>query len=84
MRLTIESTELHTAIDGQLMRIWKGTTERGIECMVLVAGIGVQPGEDDEFKEALIEMQAADSDTDQEPPRPPTMPEFGFLMQGRN
>lgn len=46
MKVQIESTEQIIDLDGVPCRVWKGTTERGIECTVLVHRIRVQKDED--------------------------------------
>jgi hypothetical protein len=36
MRITIESTDFTTTIDGVEVRVWRGVTEGGIPCEVFV------------------------------------------------
>lgn len=44
MKLLIESTGSIVSVDGVSCRVWKGTTEDGRECLVLVHRIAVPPG----------------------------------------
>lgn len=46
MRLTIESTEQITHIDGIPVRVWEGITEDGIPCKVFVHRIAVRDDQD--------------------------------------
>lgn len=46
MKLTIESTDTTTTLDGTPARVWKGTTESGIPCAVFVTLIAVERSED--------------------------------------
>jgi len=56
VKITVESTEKLTRIDGALARVWKGRTERGVECTVFIARIGVERGADsNEFARELEE-----------------------------
>lgn len=41
MKITIESTDMLTEIDGVPVRYWQGTTEAGIPCKVFVHRIAV-------------------------------------------
>lgn len=41
MRITIEATEKLTTYNGAPVRLWKGTTEGGVEVHVFVTGIAV-------------------------------------------
>lgn len=57
MKLTIESTDQLTTIDGVPVRVWKGTTERGVECVVLVHRIAVHKAQDQaQFEAELFEQ----------------------------
>lgn len=55
MRLSIESTDDVTIVDGRPARVWKGRTEGGIECFVFVARIAVREDKDDAFARELLE-----------------------------
>lgn len=58
MKIMIESTEqLTTTIDSVRVRVWKGTTEGGVECFVFVHGIAVHKDADSiAFDHELLEM----------------------------
>ena len=57
MRLTLESTDVVSSIDGKPARVWKGRTEAGAECLVFVARIAVDERQDArEFEEELLRM----------------------------
>ena len=56
MQVTIESTNQFTTIDGVTVRLWKGTTSRGVKCKVFVRLIAVRDHEDfHEFEQELRE-----------------------------
>jgi hypothetical protein len=56
MRLMIEPTEEWIEIEGARVRVWKGTSENGIDCFVFVQGIAVSREADcSEFDLALEE-----------------------------
>ena len=42
MKVTIESTQFITHIDGVPVRVWQGVTERGIPCVVFVHRVAVK------------------------------------------
>jgi hypothetical protein len=42
VRITIDSTDVLTEHNGKAVRVWKGTTEGGVACTVLVAAIAVE------------------------------------------
>lgn len=41
MKITIESTDKITVVDGVPCRLWNGTTEAGTPCLVFVQCLGV-------------------------------------------
>lgn len=41
MKLTIEATDQLVELDGVLVRLWEGTTESGLPCLVYVYRIAV-------------------------------------------
>lgn len=42
MKITIESTDRLTFVNGTQVRAWKGVSERGVACIVFVANIAVE------------------------------------------
>ena len=59
MKLTLESTDTITSIDGQPCRVWRGVTARGIHCVVFVSRIAVEGGADtSEFEAELLAAEA--------------------------
>ena len=46
MKITIESTDQLTRIDGVPVRIWEGVTEDGVRCKVMVHRLAVANDED--------------------------------------
>ena len=57
MRIQIEATDIVTALDGVPVRVWHGTTERGVECLVYVHRLQVREEADRrEFERDLKEM----------------------------
>ena len=46
MKLTIEATEKLTELDGVPVRLWNGTTETSVKCLVFVHQIAVHNSED--------------------------------------
>ncbi len=57
MKLTIESTDHLTFLDGVKVRAWKGVTERGIPCVVFVRQIAVAEGKDSSQFDAELKEQ---------------------------
>ncbi len=56
MKITIESTDLLTTYMGAPVRVWTGTTARGIPCVVLVRTLAVREDRDQsEFERELAE-----------------------------
>lgn len=56
MKLAIEATEKLTTLDGVPVRLWKGRTEMGVECLVFVHRIAVDTRQDPtEFDRVLRE-----------------------------
>lgn len=59
MRIQIESTKEITTLDGVPCRVWRGTTERGIDCFVFVHRVAVHKADDGaEFEAELVEMDS--------------------------
>jgi len=57
MRITIESTEKITELDGVKVRVWDGVTEKGIHCKVFVHRLAVRDMQDTtQFEQELKEM----------------------------
>ena len=57
MRIQIEATDIVTTLDGVPVRVWHGTTERGVECLVYVHRLQVREEADRrEFERDLKEM----------------------------
>ena len=64
MKLQIESTDMTTHINGVHVRLWKGTTEKGVPCNVFVYRIAVAEDYDvsqfdAEFKEEMPPTELA-------------------------
>ena len=55
MKLQIESTDMTTHINGVYVRLWKGTTEKGVPCKVFVYRIAAD--EDDDVSEFVAEWK---------------------------
>ena len=60
MKLTIESTDLLTSINGREARIWNGRTARGVACLVYVALIQVPSRDSKEFEQSALEEISVD------------------------
>jgi hypothetical protein len=57
MKMTIEATDQITDLAGVSCRVWKGTTQDGVGCLVFVHRIAVDRGADaSEFDRALMEQ----------------------------
>lgn len=57
MKLTIESTDHLTYLGGVPVRVWKGRTEGGVECLVFVHRLAVDRAADTaEFDRELREQ----------------------------
>jgi len=56
MRMQIEATDQITHLDGVPCRVWKGTTEGGVECLVFVHRVAVR--EDADSAEFDRELQS--------------------------
>jgi hypothetical protein len=65
MKITIESTDKTTMLDGVHVRLWEGTTEAGVKCMVFVHRIAVHKDQDTTQFQAEL--------TEQLPPARPVM-----------
>lgn len=56
MKITIESTAQIVTANGTEMRVWRGTTERGVRITALIPRIAVEAGQDcSEFEKELQE-----------------------------
>lgn len=51
MKLTIESTDELTQLDNATCRVWHGTTENGVPCVLYVRAIRVWAGVAGEFEQ---------------------------------
>jgi len=59
MKIEIESTDKVTEIDGVQVRLWNGTTDQGVKCLVFVHRLAVKYLQDQsQFQKELKEMQA--------------------------
>lgn len=57
MKITIESTDQITTLDGVPCRVWKGATEAGVECVVFVHRLAVHKDQDAaQFERELAEQ----------------------------
>lgn len=57
MKITAESTDAITVVDGARTRVWKGRTEGGVECTLFIARVAVHVDEDhEEFRRELETM----------------------------
>lgn len=57
MRLTIDSTDQVTEINGAKARVWRGKSERGVECLCFMTCIAVADDSDhSEFERELKEQ----------------------------
>jgi len=57
MRILIESTDQILELNGVPVRVWNGTTESGIECLVFVHRIAIHKDADNEaFERELFEQ----------------------------
>lgn len=62
MKVAIASTETITDIDGVAVRLWEGTTEQGVKCLVFVHRLAVRNSEDQgQFEQELQKMQMPQS-----------------------
>jgi hypothetical protein len=56
VKITIESTDVLTRVNGQECRVWKGTTEGGIALTAFIPALAVDAREDvSQFERELIE-----------------------------
>jgi hypothetical protein len=56
VKITIESTDKITTLDGVRARLWNGVTESGVPCLVFVSRLAVANGEDQsQFERELAE-----------------------------
>lgn len=57
MRIMIESTDKTTVLNGTPVRVWEGTTENNVRCLVFVHRLAVATGDDaSEFQRELKEQ----------------------------
>lgn len=57
MKITIESTDKLTHIEGVPVRVWEGVTEKGVKCFVFVHRIAVPVDKDcEQFRQELMEF----------------------------
>lgn len=57
MKITIESTDMLTHIDGVPVRLWVGVTEQGTACKVFVHRVAVHNNHDaEQFEKELKEQ----------------------------
>lgn len=65
MKLTIESTQRLATIDGVQVRVWQGSTERGVKVHCFIALIGIDSEDDSsEFETELQEQPAVMADAE--------------------
>jgi len=65
MRIAIESTEEFVEVKGLRCRVWKGFTEKGIRCALLVHSIAVPEEEDQSrFLAELTQVAPPSSDVE--------------------
>lgn len=58
MKMTIESTDAFTILDGVLCRIWHGTTDGVVSCELAIPSIRVrEENNQTEFEEELKELK---------------------------
>ena len=58
MKIAIESTDQITQLDGVPVRVWRGTTEGDVPCLVFVHRIAVANGVDQsQFDAELVEKR---------------------------
>lgn len=57
MQIQIESTDVITTYNGARVRVWKGTTAKGVECKLFIAGLAVLADADcSQFEQELKEQ----------------------------
>jgi len=57
MKITITATGVMTTMDGVPVRVWRGTTADGVDCIVFVHRIAVAKDEDaSSFERDLVEQ----------------------------
>jgi hypothetical protein len=57
MKITIESTDIITDIDGVMCRVWRGVTERGVQCDLAIPRLRVLREDDHrEFEDELAAL----------------------------
>lgn len=54
MELLIESTDELTTMDGVPVRVWHGTTDNGVKCLVFVHRIAVHKSQDNSLFQAVL------------------------------
>jgi hypothetical protein len=75
MRLSIESTDKITSMDGVPVRLWMGTTDDGQQCLVFVHRVAVP--EDGDRRRFEQELNA------EEPPKPVGLSEIYAILDTR-
>lgn len=59
MKITIESTDIMAEVNGRECRVWRGVTERGVQCDVAVPLLRVKSEADQaQFEEELKRLPA--------------------------
>ena len=57
MKITIESTDMITTMEGVPVRVWRGVTDKGVACDVFVRGMRVLSDADcSQFEDELKEI----------------------------
>lgn len=56
MKLVLDSTDMVARIDGVAVRVWKGTTEGGVEVVAYVHQLAVQHGKDAPLFDAEVKQ----------------------------
>jgi hypothetical protein len=57
MKITIESTDQVTHMDGVRVRVWNGVTEHGARCLVMIHRLVVDPNQNaEQFDRELREQ----------------------------
>jgi hypothetical protein len=59
VKITIEATEIITQINGQMYRVWRGVTEKGVPCDLAIRSIRVRDiADQSQFDQELKEIPA--------------------------
>lgn len=63
MKISIESTDSFVSTHVGMARVWKGTTENGVQVFVLVAAIGCNnPDECERLANEFVELRVSESE----------------------